>query len=380
MAVCDTDLMASLRAEALLLKKALDDERKLSCVSRDDIPEPQPRTDSPGHSGQPKPLDNKEKSPCAPKTLQSQSATNPTGPSGHPGRAESTCTLSQDPGLTDEEKEEQGTNKQGHKYGQGYKNSEGHNRNNKNSITGIQNTIVILLSNSPSRAKSINSREESSSKPERLLQRDTEWRYDPERLSYWDTGWTGDFVMRMNNKINKDLPPEYRIQILMTVTITGWINQLLRDIEVPNSRTTLIMTRVKGLFMDPAVPSLISRGILKLESEKLTGALQSPPKRSQLVERVSWNPKCWFKGVSRKQSLLRPEPRLGVTSIFTSNLKGYRTKESVGTRPLLNTQCPIFALFQCSLVSPLFRFAYSGSGVALFTPFVYSGSGIPNRG
>ena len=87
--------------------------------------------------------------------------------------------------------------------------------------------------------------------------------------------------MRMNNKINKDLPPEYRIQILMTVTITGWINQVLRDID---SRTTLIATRVKGLFMDPAVSSLISQGILKLESEKLTGVLQSPPKRSRLVE------------------------------------------------------------------------------------------------
>jgi hypothetical protein len=115
--------------------------------------------------------------------------------------------------------------------------------------------------------------------------------YDPERLSYWDTGWTGDFVMRMNNKINKDLPPEYRIQILITVIITGWINQVLRDIKVPNSRTTLITTRVRRLFMDPAVSSLISQGILKLESEKLTGVLQSPPKRSRLVEKVSWNPK-----------------------------------------------------------------------------------------
>ena len=43
-------------------------------------------------------------------------------------------------------------------------------------------------------------------------------------------------------------------------------------------------------------------------------------------------------------------------------------KASVGASPLFNTQCPSFAPFQCSLVSPLFRFAYSGSGVALFTP------------
>ena len=129
--------MASLRAEALLLKKALDDERKLSCVSRDDIPEPQPRTDSLGHSDQPKPLDNEEKSPCTPKTLQSQSATNPTGPSGHPGRAELTCTLSQDPGLTDKEKGGQGTDKQGHNCGQRYKNSEGHNHDDESSTLGI---------------------------------------------------------------------------------------------------------------------------------------------------------------------------------------------------------------------------------------------------
>ena len=86
-----------------------------------------------------------------------------------------------------------------------------------------------------------------------------------------------------------------------------------------------------------------------------------------------------LRGSHDKQSLLRPEPRLDVTSIFTSNLKGSRTKESVGTSPLLNTQCPSFAPFQCSFVLPLFRFAYSGSGVALFTPFVYTGSGIPNR-
>jgi hypothetical protein len=44
----------------------------------------------------------------------------------------------------------------------------------------------------------------------------------------------------------------------------------------------------------------------------------------------------------------------------------------MGTSPLLNTQCPSFAPFQHSLVSPLFQFAYSGSGVALFTLFVYS--------
>ena len=55
-------------------------------------------------------------------------------------------------------------------------------------------------------------------------------------------------------------------------------------------------------------------------------------------------------------------------------------KESVGTSPLLNTQCLSFAPFQCSLVPPLFQFAYSGSGVTLFTPFVFTGSGIPNRG
>ena len=44
----------------------------------------------------------------------------------------------------------------------------------------------------------------------------------------------------------------------------------------------------------------------------------------------------------------------------------------MGTSPLFNTQCPSFALFQCSLISPLFLFAYSGSGVALFTPFIRS--------
>jgi hypothetical protein len=34
------------------------------------------------------------------------------------------------------------------------------------------------------------------------------------------------------------------------------------------------------------------------------------------VRIVPANGNCWFKGVSRKQSLLRPEPRLDVTSIL----------------------------------------------------------------
>jgi hypothetical protein len=57
-----------LQAEAPLLKKPLDNERKLSRISRDDIPKPEPRTESPGHSGQPKSLDDKEKPLGVPKT------------------------------------------------------------------------------------------------------------------------------------------------------------------------------------------------------------------------------------------------------------------------------------------------------------------------
>ena len=57
-----------LQAEAEQIKKFLDDKRKLSRISRYDIPKPEPRTKSPGHSGQPKSLDDKEKPLCVPKS------------------------------------------------------------------------------------------------------------------------------------------------------------------------------------------------------------------------------------------------------------------------------------------------------------------------
>ena len=99
------------------------------------------------HGKSPGTKQTEEKSLCVPRTLQSQTTINRLGPPGHPGQAELTCPLSQDPQLTDDEKEGQGMNKHGHNCRQGYRNSEGHNRNDKNSTTGIQNTIVILLSN-----------------------------------------------------------------------------------------------------------------------------------------------------------------------------------------------------------------------------------------
>ena len=55
-------------AEAEQIKKLLADERKLSRISRNDIPKPEPRTESPGHSGQPKSLDDKEKPLGVPKS------------------------------------------------------------------------------------------------------------------------------------------------------------------------------------------------------------------------------------------------------------------------------------------------------------------------